>query len=71
MPGRGDVWATVAGAIRGTMDYARYLHPNFADTPYLRDRMRTRPAADLRVSRPSDDLEHRVRAPRHGSARHV
>ena len=40
MPGRGDVWATVAGAIRGTMDYARYLHPNFADTPYLRDRMR-------------------------------
>ena len=31
MPGRGDVWATVAGAIRGTMDYARYLHPNFAD----------------------------------------
>jgi hypothetical protein len=41
MPGRGDVWATVAGAIRGTMDYARYLHPNFADTPYLRDRMRS------------------------------
>jgi hypothetical protein len=41
MPGRGGVWATVAGAIRGTMDYARYLHPNFADTPYLRDRMRT------------------------------
>ena len=40
MPGRGGMWAMVAGAIRGTMDYARYLHPAFADTPYLRDRMR-------------------------------
>ena len=40
MPGRGDVWAAVAGAIRGAMDYARYLHPDFAGTPYLRDRMR-------------------------------
>ena len=67
MPGRGDVWAIVARAVRGTMDYARYLHPNFADTPYLRDRMRTRIAADLRLSRPADDLERRVRAPRHGA----
>jgi hypothetical protein len=41
MPIRGDVWAFVARAVRGTIDYARYLHPDFADTPYLRDRMRT------------------------------
>jgi hypothetical protein len=41
MPVRGDVWTFVAHAVRGTMDYARYLHPDFADTPYLRDRMRT------------------------------
>ena len=41
MPLRGDVWAGVARGIRGTMDYARYLHPDFADTPYLRDRMRS------------------------------
>jgi len=41
MPIRGDVWAIVARSIRGTMDYARYLHPDFADTPYLRDRMRS------------------------------
>jgi hypothetical protein len=41
MPIRGDVWAIVARAVRGTMDYARYLHPDFADTPYLRDRMRS------------------------------
>jgi hypothetical protein len=41
MPTRGDIWATVARAVRGTMDYGRYLHPDFADTPYLRDRMQT------------------------------
>ena len=41
MPVRGDIWAIVARAVRGTMDYARYLHPDFADTPYLRDRMRS------------------------------
>ena len=40
MPLRGDNWTIVARAVRGTMDYARYLHPDFADTPYLRDRMR-------------------------------
>jgi hypothetical protein len=41
MPTRGDIWAIVARAVRGTMDYGRYLHPDFADTPYLRDRMQT------------------------------
>jgi hypothetical protein len=41
MPIRGDIWAIVARTVRGTLDYARYLHPDFADTPYLRDRMRT------------------------------
>ena len=41
MPNRRDVWAVVARAVRGTLDYARYLHPDFADTPYLRDRMQT------------------------------
>jgi hypothetical protein len=41
MPIRGDIWAIVARAVRGTMDYARYLHPDFVDTPYLRDRMRS------------------------------
>jgi len=40
-PVRGDIWAIVARSVRGTIDYARYLHPDFADTPYLRDRMRT------------------------------
>lgn len=40
-PRRPDVWGVVGRAMRGTIDYARYLHPSFADTPYLRDRMRT------------------------------
>jgi hypothetical protein len=39
-PVRSDVWAPVARGVRGTVDYARYLHPRFADSPYLRDRMR-------------------------------
>ena len=42
MPTRGrHLGDRCARAIRGTMDYGRYLHPDFADTPYLRDRMRT------------------------------
>jgi hypothetical protein len=41
MPTRGDIWAIIARDVRGTMDYGRYLHPDFADTPYLRDRMQT------------------------------
>jgi hypothetical protein len=41
MPTRGDIWAQIARDVRGTMDYGRYLHPDFADTPYLRDRMQT------------------------------
>jgi len=41
MPTRDDIWAIVAHDVRGTMDYGRYLHPDFADTPYLRDRMQT------------------------------
>ena len=40
VPVRTDVWATVARTVRGTIDYIRYLHPDFADAPYLRDRMR-------------------------------
>jgi hypothetical protein len=40
-PSHGDqVWATVARALRGTIDYIRYYHPGFVDANYLRDRMR-------------------------------
>ena len=35
-----DPWAIVARGIRGTVDYARYLHPSFADASFLRNRMR-------------------------------
>jgi hypothetical protein len=40
MAARRDLWAVVARSIRGTVDYVRYLHPGFADAPFLRDRMR-------------------------------
>ncbi len=40
-PIRRDLWATVARGVRGSIDYVRYWHPDFADTPYLRDRMRS------------------------------
>ncbi|HLG55025.1 MAG TPA: hypothetical protein VI485_06815 [Vicinamibacterales bacterium] len=39
MPERRDVWMPLATAVRGTMDFARYLHPRFADAPALRTRM--------------------------------
>ena len=41
MPIRRDLWATVARGVRGSIDYVRYWHPDFIDTPYLRDRMRS------------------------------
>lgn len=40
-PIRRDLWATVARGVRGSIDYIRYWHPDFVDTPYLRDRMRS------------------------------
>ena len=39
VPGRQDVWMSFARAVRGTMDFVRYLDPRFADTPVLRHRM--------------------------------
>ena len=41
VPPRRDIWGPVARGVRGTIDYARYLHPRFKNSPYLRDRMRT------------------------------
>jgi hypothetical protein len=42
LPAReGRLWTIVARAVRGTLDYVRYLHPDFADSPYLRGRMET------------------------------
>ncbi len=41
MAARDDLWAVVARAVRGTIDYVRYLHPDFGDARYLRDRMKT------------------------------
>ncbi len=39
-PTRGDVWGPVSRAVRGAIDYTRYLDPSFVDAPYLRRRMR-------------------------------
>lgn len=51
-PARTGVWATVAAAVRGTIDYVRYLHPSFADAPHLRERMRrTLPGATAFLAR--------------------
>ena len=40
VPKRASEWGPMARAVRGTIDYVRYLDPRFADAPYLRDRMR-------------------------------
>lgn len=40
VPQRTDSWAPLAGAIRGTMDFVRYLHPRLADASALRARMK-------------------------------
>ncbi len=40
VPPRGDRWTTLARAVRGTVDFSRYLHPSFSDAPALRDRIR-------------------------------
>jgi hypothetical protein len=42
VPKRFDLWTPFARAVRGTMDFVRYMDPHFADTPALRDRIRRR-----------------------------
>src|SRR6266850_1603 len=39
IPKRGDLWTPLARAVRGTMDFIRYLDPRFAEAPALRARM--------------------------------
>jgi hypothetical protein len=39
VPERQDLWMPLARAIRGTMDFVRYLDPRFADSSVLRNRM--------------------------------
>ena len=40
IPKRTDVWTPMARAVRGTFDFARYLHPRLAAAPALRARMK-------------------------------
>ena len=40
VPERTDAWVGLARAVRGTMDFVRYLHPRLADTPRLRARVK-------------------------------
>lgn len=39
IPERGDRWTALARAVRGAMDFARYLHPKYAEATALRARM--------------------------------
>src|SRR5882672_6249132 len=39
IPKRGDFWTPLGRAVRGTMDFIRYLDPRFSDAPALRARM--------------------------------
>jgi hypothetical protein len=39
VPKRTDLWTPFARAVRGTMDFVRYLDPRFAGTPALRARI--------------------------------
>jgi hypothetical protein len=40
VPPRGDRWTAAAGAVRGTMDFVRYLHPDLAGAALLRARVK-------------------------------
>jgi hypothetical protein len=40
VPARGDLWAPLAAAVRGTMDFVRYLDPRFSGAPVLRARIK-------------------------------
>jgi hypothetical protein len=42
VPARQDRWDKVAREVRRTTDYARYLHPDFREASYLRNRMERR-----------------------------
>jgi hypothetical protein len=40
VPARGDAWTRLAAGVRGTMDFARYLHPQLSGARVLRARMK-------------------------------
>jgi hypothetical protein len=40
VPSRGDEWSALAAAVRGTMDFVRYLHPDLAGASALRARVK-------------------------------
>ena len=40
VPGHDGMWGDIARGLRGVMDFARYLHPDFAGAPALRARMK-------------------------------
>lgn len=40
IPSRGDGWVALAAAVRGTMDFVRYLHPDLAGASALRARIK-------------------------------
>ena len=40
VPGRDDEWTDCARAIRGTMDFVRYLHPDLSSATALRERVK-------------------------------
>lgn len=44
VPARDDTWTHLAGAVRGTFDFVRYLHPSLAGATALRDRSRRKSA---------------------------
>jgi hypothetical protein len=48
-PIRKDCWKPVAARVRGTIDYARYLHPEFSRSAYLRGRMEKALAPEARL----------------------
>jgi len=47
VPARGDRWTHLAGAVRGTFDFVRYLHPTLAGATALRERSRRKSAPRL------------------------
>ncbi len=47
VPARHDAWTHLAGAVRGTFDFVRYLHPSLAGATALRERSRRKSAPSL------------------------
>jgi hypothetical protein len=57
---RNDGWRPIAGLVRSLIDLGRFVHPRYADSPALRERMARKLSEHVSTARKIDPLSRRL-----------